>query len=243
MASPATPRISLRKQPKQDRSRQLVAAILVAAGRVLARDGAHRFTAARVAEEAGVSVGSLYQYFPNKEAILFRLQADEWHETVGLLARILADTSRPPSDRLRTAIREFVRSECEEAEMRVALSDAEPLYRDAPEARKLRLAVTKTARAFIREALPEVSEPERIVAADVIVMSMTAVGKQVSEYHRDLVTSTMPARINRNAKGKIAGNASPRKATARSFPATALIQPIWLTPTGPLCFWRAKKSV
>jgi AcrR family transcriptional regulator len=181
MTSPATPRISARKQPKQERSRHLVAEILAAAGRVLAREGARRFTAARVADEAFVSVGSLYQYFPNKEAILFRLQADEWKETGGLLAGILADTSLPPLDRLRAAVREFVRSECEEAEMRVALGDAEPLYRDAPEARRLRLAVTRTARAFIREALPHVAEPQRLVAADIITMSMEAVGKQVSE--------------------------------------------------------------
>ncbi|WP_244613112.1 IS21-like element helper ATPase IstB [Methylosinus sp. Ce-a6] len=60
--------------------------------------------------------------------------------------------------------------------------------------------------------------------------------------HRLLPTSVTPAKMNRNAKGRIAGNASPRKATARSFPAPAPIQPIWLTPTGPLCFWRVKKS-
>lgn len=181
MTSRTTPRISSRKHPKQARSRQLVAEILVAAGRILARDGARRFTAARVAEEAGVSVGSLYQYFPNKEAILFRLQADEWEETGGLLAGILADRSLPPLDRLRKAVREFVRSECEEANMRVALGDAAPLYRDAPEARALRLAVARTARTFMREALPHVPEPGRLVAADVIMMSMVAVGKQVSE--------------------------------------------------------------
>ena len=153
----------------------------MAAGRILARDGARRFTAARVAEEAGVSVGSLYQYFPNKEAILFRLQADEWEKTGGLLAGILADRSLPPLDRLRKAVREFVRSECEEANMRVALGDAAPLYRDAPEARALRLAVARTARTFMREALPNVPEFGRLVAADVIMMSMVAVAKQVSE--------------------------------------------------------------
>ena len=181
MTSRSTPRISTRKHPRQARSRQLVAEILAAAGRVLARDGARRFTAARVAEEAFVSVGSLYQYFPNKEAILFRLQADEWKETGGLLAGILADTSRPPLDRLRAAVREFVRSECAEAKMRGALGDAEPLYRDAPEARALRLAIARTARAFMREALPGVPEPERLIAADVIMMAMRAVAKQVSE--------------------------------------------------------------
>ncbi|PPQ36817.1 transcriptional regulator, TetR family [Rhodoblastus acidophilus] len=176
-----TPRISARKQPKQERSRQVVAAILTAAGRVLAREGVRRFTAARVAVEAGVSVGSLYQYFPNKEAILFRLQADEWKETGGLLGGIIADATLPPLERLRAAVHEFIRSECEEAGMRAALDDAERLYRDAPEARRLRLAVTRTVRAFMREALPHTPQSVRIVAADVMMTAMEAVGKQISE--------------------------------------------------------------
>lgn len=58
--------ISKRKQPRQARSSDLVAAILEAATQVLAEVGAERFTTARVAERAGVSIGSLYQYFPNK---------------------------------------------------------------------------------------------------------------------------------------------------------------------------------
>ena len=73
--------ISTRKQPKQSRSEALVATILEAAVRVLAEEGAQRFTTARVAERAGVSVGSLYQYFPNKASILYRLQSDEWKQT------------------------------------------------------------------------------------------------------------------------------------------------------------------
>lgn len=81
MTSRQTPRISTRKQPQQARSTELVAAILQAAIQVLAKEGATRFTTARVAEKAGVSVGSVYQYFPNKAAILFRLQSDEWQQT------------------------------------------------------------------------------------------------------------------------------------------------------------------
>ena len=59
-----------RKRPKQARSSRLVEAILQAAVRVLEREGAAGFTTVRVAERAGVSVGSLYQYFPNKEALV-----------------------------------------------------------------------------------------------------------------------------------------------------------------------------
>src|SRR3984893_10846481 len=101
MADRRSASISSRKQPQQARSSELVATILEAAVQVLAKEGAQRFTTARVAEKAGVSVGSLYQYFPNKAAILFRLQSDEWRQTSDLLRGILEDGRKPPLDRLR----------------------------------------------------------------------------------------------------------------------------------------------
>jgi len=179
-----TPIISERKQPRQERSTLLVAAILEAAVRVLTRDGARRFTTARVAEVAGISVGSLYQYFPNKEAILFRLQADEWEQTGGLIGGILADSSMPPLDRLRAAVKAFFRSECAERDMRVALDDAAPYYRDAPETEAHRKAVTQMTLRFMKEALPKASNKQRAFAADLMMTSMSAIGKAVSEQGR-----------------------------------------------------------
>ena len=67
-----------------------------------------------------------------------------------MLSRILEDQARPPLARLRALVHAFVRSECEEAEMRVALSDAAPLYRDAPEAREARAAGEKPSRLHAR---------------------------------------------------------------------------------------------
>lgn len=184
MADRPSPRISSRKQPRQARSTELVGAILEAAVQVLAKEGAHRFTTARVAEKAGVSVGSVYQYFPNKAAILFRLQADEWRETTSLLRDILEDTSRPPLARLRALIHAFIRSECEEAAMRVALHDAAPLYRDAPEAQEARHSSQHFIQAFMAETLPETPEPTRALAADLIKRTMSTVVKEFSETPR-----------------------------------------------------------
>lgn len=181
MTRPKTPRVSLRKEPRQARSTQLVADILEAAIRVLTEEGARRFTTARVAERAGVSVGSLYQYFPNKEAILFRLQTDEWKRTGDLLQEILADRTLPPAGRLRAVVRTFFRSEVEEAALRVALEDAAPLYRDTPETRRQREAGRRQVALFMREALPALPVRDRRVAADIMIMSMGAVGAQVSE--------------------------------------------------------------
>src|SRR5580698_3873119 len=149
--------ISSRKQPQQARSAELVATILEAAVQVLAREGAQRFTTARVAEKAGVSIGSLYQYFPNKAAILFRLQSDEWRQTTELLRGILEDVKKPPLVRLRILVHTFIRSECDEAAVRVALDDAAPLYRSAPEAWEARASADRTVQAFMQEALPKAS--------------------------------------------------------------------------------------
>jgi len=189
MTDRRSPSISSRKQPRQTRSTELVAAILDAAGQVLAKEGAQRFTTARVAEKAGVSVGSLYQYFPNKAAILFRLQSDEWQETTGLLQRILEDSSRPPLERLRRLVHAFIRSECDEAAMRVALNDAAPLYRDAPEARQARASGGRTMQRFLREALPKAPEAARGLAADLITTTLSQVGKRFSESPRSRAES------------------------------------------------------
>jgi AcrR family transcriptional regulator len=184
MTTRKTARISSRKQPKQARSNDLVAAILEAALQVLAREGAQRFTTIRVAEKAGVSVGSLYQYFPNKAAILFRLQSDEWRATTALLRRILEDKRKPALERLRDLVHAFIRSECEEAAVRVALDDAAPLYRDAPEAKQVRASGQRALDAFMQEVLPKVPQATRARAGELIKATLSAVGKQFSETER-----------------------------------------------------------
>jgi AcrR family transcriptional regulator len=62
-----------RRAPSQSRSRDTVEAIVEAAAQVFERHGYAAGTTNRIAERAGVSIGSLYQYFPNKDAILVEL--------------------------------------------------------------------------------------------------------------------------------------------------------------------------
>lgn len=71
----ATPPLHLksRKKPRQARSEITVEAIFEATIQVLLSDGIHRLTTTRVAARAGVSVGTMYQYFPHKQALLYAL--------------------------------------------------------------------------------------------------------------------------------------------------------------------------
>jgi len=59
------------RRPSQARSRGTVAAILEATSQVLRREGLEGCTTTKIAERAGVSVGTLYQYFPNKNWVQF----------------------------------------------------------------------------------------------------------------------------------------------------------------------------
>jgi AcrR family transcriptional regulator len=79
--SPMNPR----KLPRQERSRVTVEAILQATARILTEKGYDRMNTNLVAELAGVSIGSLYQYFPNKESLMVALLEEHSQEIAGLI--------------------------------------------------------------------------------------------------------------------------------------------------------------
>jgi hypothetical protein len=73
-----------------------------------------------------------------------------------------------------------VKSECDEAAMRVALADAAPLYRDAPEAREVRAASKGILQAFMRETLPDAKPATRTLAGRLIKSTLSVVGQDFS---------------------------------------------------------------
>ena len=74
-----------RKSPRQARARDTVDTILRATAQVLAADGYAKASTNRVAQVAGVSVGSLYQYFPNKDALVLAVAEDHSRKMLELL--------------------------------------------------------------------------------------------------------------------------------------------------------------
>lgn len=107
MTTPKKSRARPRKTPKQERSREMVAAILEAATRVFVRDGYARATTNRIAQAAGISVGSLYQYFPGKDALAVALLRRHRARILETVARYLADIDEAS---LEVRVRELVRA-------------------------------------------------------------------------------------------------------------------------------------
>jgi AcrR family transcriptional regulator len=71
---------SPRKHPQQGRSRETVDALLEATAQLLVRDGIEKVSTNKIALKAGVSIGSLYQYFPSKEALIAELLDRHYNE-------------------------------------------------------------------------------------------------------------------------------------------------------------------
>jgi AcrR family transcriptional regulator len=99
--------LEARKAPRQARSKETVNVILEASARILEADGLHGFNTNAVAAKAGVSVGSLYQYFPNKDAILLALINSFEDATQEAILQALQSGKGWP---LKTSLKLFVRA-------------------------------------------------------------------------------------------------------------------------------------
>lgn len=188
------PPLRARKQPRQARSRETVAALLEAAAQVFERHGYAAGTTNRIAARAGVSIGSLYQYFPSKDAILLAIVERHVDDGAAALAPLLAGLAGapPPSaggasaaapsappPRLRDGLRALV-------EAMVALHADRPglhrvLFEEAPRPPALRRRLDQLAEAaadavaaYLR-ASPEVHVADPALAARLVVQTVESI--------------------------------------------------------------------
>ena len=100
-----TPPTNPRKNASQARSRATVDALVEATARILVRDGFEKASTNRIAEIAGVSVGSLYQYFPSKEALVAAVIERHNEEIMGIVRAALVEVADLPIEK---AVRKLV---------------------------------------------------------------------------------------------------------------------------------------
>lgn len=97
-------RVSVRRKPKQLRARQTAEAVLDAVIRLLKRGGSAGITTNRIAEVAGVSIGSVYQYFPDKRAIFAALHQRHIEQIDRLVQNKLVEQARSSLENFVRAI-------------------------------------------------------------------------------------------------------------------------------------------
>ena len=122
MAEVASSAFEPRKTPVQARSTATVEAIYEATIQVLLCEGAERLTTTRVAERAGVSVGTLYQYYPNKQSLLFAvLQGHMNKVSEAVEAACQHAHGKPLAEMVKDVVEAFVDVKMERTDISTAL--------------------------------------------------------------------------------------------------------------------------
>ena len=140
-----------RKKPKQARSKATVDAIVEATGQVFEQRGMRKTTTTKIAERAGVSVGSLYQYFPDKQALIAAFFEQRLEHDVQLMQRIFARSAgASPARLMRVATEEMVRIYREERDLYRGVVEALPLMEQTDELRHGLDAAVKLCATYLR---------------------------------------------------------------------------------------------
>ncbi|MDQ3265402.1 MAG: TetR/AcrR family transcriptional regulator [Myxococcota bacterium] len=172
MARKLTPR----KRPSQERARATVEALLQAAAQVLEAEGEEGLNTNKIAERAGVSIGTLYQYFPNKESLLMGLIAA--HQE-GLRLAIVGELRKHQTLPLPQLVTQVMSSMLDVFRANVKLSvNLEKLCATLGEAAGLEVeleALRVWTQQVLEERAAELAIPDPELAAFMVVRSVEGV--------------------------------------------------------------------
>jgi len=170
--SPTKPR----KSPQQDRSKATVEAILEAAAQLLVELRYARMTTAKVAARAGVSVGSLYQYFPSKDALVGALVARKFARVEPVMRDMIARTEgRPLEDRVRTIIAATLADKAENPALNQALAEQMPHVDGIDYKAAMSEAAVGMIRAVLEQHRAEIAVDDLEFAAFILVHAVEGV--------------------------------------------------------------------
>jgi AcrR family transcriptional regulator len=159
-----------KKQPKQSRAKATVEAILEATARVLASEGYERATTNRIACVAGVNIASLYQYFPNKDALVAALIDRHLQRISGKLTENMSSAlDAPLPDALRTIVRSHVALHQARPQLEKALIEQIPRVERKHPIDAFRRAVIDMTRAWLEHRRKDLRVRDLDLAAFMMV--------------------------------------------------------------------------
>jgi len=161
-----------RRQPKQFRSRLMVETILEAAHQVFAKQGFEAATTNQIAERAGISIGSLYQYFPNKDALILGVQKRH-HQDVLSTVRTAMDLSGALP--LRAAVRSVIAANLDmhlkSPQLHAAFEEWIPAETKLVDREEFREEMAASIRAFLSQR-PEIEQGKPLEQTVFVIMNM-----------------------------------------------------------------------
>ncbi|HEX3437054.1 MAG TPA: TetR/AcrR family transcriptional regulator [Pseudacidobacterium sp.] len=170
-----------RKTPVQARSTVTVEAISEATIQVLLNHGAERLTTTRVAERAGVSVGTLYQYYPNKQSMLFAVLENHLNNVAARVeAACESACHKPLAEMIKEMVEAFVDAKMERADISVALYRIAVGVGGPTLIKQINQRLRKTAEAML-ETAPNVKSPPDKFAIEIMLSAMAGAMRSLLE--------------------------------------------------------------
>jgi AcrR family transcriptional regulator len=170
---PPRTRTAPRKQPRQARSQATVEAILTATARVLVKEGFDRASTNRIADQAGVSIGSLYQYFPSKDALVAALMQRHNEEMSSLIsAAMMRLMSAPIPIVVREIVDLMICAHAIDPQLHKVLMEQVPRIMQLAHVKEVEHQVTDFARTYIERHKEEVRPKNREMAALIVVQTI-----------------------------------------------------------------------
>ncbi|EJN11336.1 transcriptional regulator [Bradyrhizobium sp. YR681] len=187
-----TPPTKPRKNALQARSRATVDALVEATARILVRDGFEKTSTNRIAEIAGVSVGSLYQYFPSKEALVAAVIDRHNDEIMGLVRTTLVEVADLPVDK---AVRKLVTVAIEahriNPKLHRVLAEQIPRTGQLADVEAFNREIHTLVRAYLESRRKEMRKVDVDVATFICVSTIEAVAHNTVLDHAEVLSEKM----------------------------------------------------
>jgi AcrR family transcriptional regulator len=177
-----------RKEASQERSRATVDALIDATARILVREGFDQASTNRIAEVAGVSVGSLYQYFPGKEALVAAVIERHQRQIMQLVRNELAEVASQPIERgVRTLVAVAVKAHRLDPKLHRVLAEQIPRVGKLEKVETFNRGNYALFRAYLESHRKEIRTADLELAAFVCVTSIEAL-THTAVLHHDVVS-------------------------------------------------------
>ncbi len=170
-----------RKTPVQARSTVTVEAISEATIQVLLSHGTDRLTTTRVAQRAGVSVGTLYQYYPNKQSLLFAVLENHLSNVMARIEAVCESACHKPlAGMIREMVEAFVDAKMERADISVALYQVSADVGGPALLKRIGQRSRKAVEAMLQTAEDIKSPPDKF-AIDMMLAAMAGAMRSLLE--------------------------------------------------------------